>query len=237
MTRALAATSILALAAVGLAACQPRAAPYRFRGPLVGSVAAAELDSRPVRRAGQPAPSMDPLVDGAEPVALAPPEDAGAGLAGELRGLVGVRDARSSHVRFALDVVAHLGVTLDGELRGAERGRELLAIARARGATGEGRPLLGDLVVFDDVRDGEPASLVGVVVAVDGAGTVELIHLSRGVVRRGYLNRQRPGATRDDDGRALNTFIRAGLPGDPPDTRYLTGELFSTFIHLDRLAD
>lgn len=224
-----------------LAACQPRAEPYRFRGPLVGSVAAAPIEAgstRPSRPGdGRAPPAGRPALAASEAIAIDAPDPDASGLADELRSLVGVRDGQATHVSFALDVLAHMGVSLDGELYRLERGKELVDIARRRGALGDDPPLLGDLVVFDDVRDGEPASLIGVVVASDRHGTVELIHLSRGIVRRSFVNRHHPFRARDGDGRAQNTFIRPGRPGDSSDTRYLAGELFATFIRLDRLAD
>jgi hypothetical protein len=239
MRGGVAAVSALALTA-WLGACQPRVEPYRFRGPLVGSVAAGELDRRPGEGhrggSGTSAARALPEVATGAAIARAAPEAEPGGLADELRLLVGVRDRDSTHVQFALDVIQHLGVKLDPELREVEAGRELVALARTRDAAEARSPLLGDLVVFDAVEGDEPASLVGVVISVDRAGTVELIHLSRGVVRRSYVNPGRPSATRDDQGHALNTFIRPGRAGDARGTRYLAGELFSTFIRLDRLA-
>jgi hypothetical protein len=239
MRRAFAATCALALA-LGLAACQPRSEPYRFRSPLVGSVSAANIEPGAPRArepdSGPVAVRDRPQLSAAEALATAMPPSEPAGLADELRRLVGVRDGDSTHVRFALDVLVHLGVDLDADLRGADRGTELLALARARDALDEGPPLLGDLVVFDAVEGDEPASLIGVVVASDRGGTVELIHLTRGIVRRSFVNPRRRSETRDDDGYALNTFLRPGRPGDAAGTRYLAGELFATVSRIDRLA-
>ena len=226
---------------VAVSACQARGEPYRFRGPLVGSVRAADFDRMTEERAESDAhrvtASRAPLIETGDLPRAAPPPIAPSGLADELRSLVGVRDGDSTDLKFALDVLAHLGVSVDAELGEIERGAQLVALARARGAVDEaGPPLLGDLVVFDAVRSDEPASLVGVVVSADRRGTVELIHLSRGIVRRSFVNPRRPETARDGEGRALNTFIRPGRPGDARDTRYLAGELFSAYLRLDRLA-
>jgi hypothetical protein len=116
-------------------------------------------------------------------------------------------------------------------------GAALLARARERGAaTQQGPARLGDLVVFDRVRGGRPASLVGVVVTTRPDATVEFIYLQRGVVRRGFLNLHQPSTPRNRAGRVLNTFVRGDDGGMSRNPRFLAGELFAAFIRLDRLT-
>jgi hypothetical protein len=140
-----------------------------------------------------------------------------------------------------MNALAALGARLDPRLRGADDGAGLRELARERGAllpAGEGPsspPELGDLVLFDRVTAGEPASLVAVVVSTDSRHVIEFIYLGRGVVRRGYLSRAHPADKRDSDGRALNTFIRHSDGNDPSGTRHLAGELYAAHIRLDRL--
>ena len=140
-------------------------------------------------------------------------------------------------LQFAFSAVALVGIDLAKEVLASKDGPSFLAMAKRRGATmTDGTPVLGDLVVFDRVRGKEPASLVGVVVSSRRDATVEFIYLQRGVVRRGYMNLRRPTAKRDRSGRVLNTHIRGNDGKDPRGTRYLAGELFASFVRLERLA-
>jgi hypothetical protein len=256
--------TVLALVIVAASGCARRASAYHFRAPLVGAVNASAWLSQPDPAPG-PLPDAEPArryrdvgVDhrraavrkpaARPPVRLAiaskPLRGGGSGdqLAAALRHLVGRRDPDSSHVAFALSGLQELGAGLDSSLLAARDGPSLRALAGERGALfadGEAaltaRPRLGDLLLFDRVEGDKPASLVGVVVSTDSRGVVEFIHLSRGVVRRGYLSRAHPADKRDADGRVLNTFIRHSDGGDPADTRYLAGELYGGLVRLDRL--
>ncbi len=233
----LASAGVFALA-VG---CETRSEPYRFRAPLVGGVSAGDTfpDPRPEREATSPIArdDRDPLVAASEAIAIAATEPAGRGLAAELRGLVGRERDTGGDLDFALTVIERLGLAPIPELRAAHGGQALIDLAEARDALATERPLLGDLVVFDDYRPGEPASLVGVVVDQNDEGVAEFIYESRGIVRRGYVDPKRPAKTRGADGSARNTFVRPGRPGDPASTDYLAGELFSAFIRIDRLSE
>lgn len=231
-----------ALLASGLlaatASCEVRSQPYSFRAPVVGGVAAGDPD--PER---EPPPTADPerqyggdpLDAAVEAIELEPIEPEG-DLAERLRTLVGAERDVETETALAFEILDRIGFALDAELASAHRGADLIALAEARGAVAESDPLLGDLAVFDDDRGGESATLVGVVVATPREGTAEFLYESRGVVRRGYVAPGEPSRQRDDDGRALNTFVRAGKPGDDPDADYLAGELFRAFIRLDRIA-
>lgn len=249
-----------ACAVLGASGCARRDAPYRFRSPLVGAVAAAEIRAPKPRLASEPEPESTPAPpsafasqDRTVNVAPAPAfvrrerpayalEGKGRTLASWLRSLVGARDPNTSNAELAIRCLVAMGARLDADIRGTHAGKDLVALARSRGALvlrgeAEALPLLGDLVVFDNVEPGEAASLIGVVVSTDSRGTIELIYLARGVVRRGFLTPTRPGDTRDASGRSLNTFVRAGRPGDPLDAEYMSSALYAGYIRLDKLQD
>jgi hypothetical protein len=229
--------------------CAKRAAPYRFRANLVSSVHAPALNPRPHRSpsARLVAARANPRRAHRTPVAVphvvtsipAKPlaSQKGPTLADQLRATVGTRDSKSSHTEHALAALAGIGASLDPGVLAADIGKELLDIAKERDATSTDSPLLGDLVVFDNVVGRKDASLIGVVVSTDNRGTVEFVYLARGVVRRGYMNRNHPATKRDDAGRVLNTHVRHNDGKNPRGTRYLAGELFATYIRLDRLLD
>jgi hypothetical protein len=250
-----------------LGACGTRDVAYRFRAPLLSSVHAAPLPEHgaPARRpsatprariADLPAPHrsetttmlsmLETELDAtpsADPLAAQPAHSVDAPAAGGvvdiLRGMVGQRDKDRSHVQFALLAVEAIGVELGPDARGQQSGPELLAWAESKDALSKSSPLPGDLVVFDKVHDGEPASLVGVVVAVtprDSDQTVEFVYLARGVVRRGYVSPNTPASKRDPTGSALNTFVRHLDSKTPKSAEFLAGELFRTYIRIDRLA-
>ena len=142
-----------------LAACGPRQAPYRFRSPLLGSVAASPLpdpdldpdpdpdsdpDPRPHRIAAsvpRPSPPRSPAASASlqpAPVRRSIPSEAipgdGAELAGRLRDLVGRRDDTSSHLQVALAALRELCVELDPPLANVDDGPALVALAESRGA-------------------------------------------------------------------------------------------------------
>jgi hypothetical protein len=247
---AIGATSALLLTVPG---CARRDAAYRFRAPLVASVSAGELPPRPATTTApaRPRPALavhtPPATAGPsraqQPPLLTPPsgqaEPVAADLAESLRALVGGRDSGSSDVAFAFAALAVLRAPVAPAAAELRAGPELVALAAERRALAgrDTTPLLGDLVVFDEVTGTDPASLVGVVVGVDERETVEFVYLARGVVRRGWLNLRTPSTRRDDAGRVLNTFVRHSDGRSPRGTRTLAGELFSTYIRLDRLAD
>lgn len=76
-------------------------------------------------------------------------------------------------------------------------------------------PRPGDLVFFrgtyDRERDGRfeaPFTHIGIVESVDESGTVTFIHRGRSAVARGVMTLDRPGETKDADGRELNSHLR-----------------------------
>lgn len=255
------------------AGCARRDAPYRFRSPLLGAVAAADVVAPRAREklpseetardfspqdtsrdvsptditqhfSSRPRTSAPPPLSEDRPIRSEQPARAlsgqGQSLAVWLRGLVGARDRNTTNVDLAIRCEVAMGARLDADLRAIHSGADLLAAANERDAfiassEADALPLLGDLVVFDDVEPGERASLIGVVVSTDTRGTIEMIYLARGVVRRGFVTPEKPGLTRDASGRALNTFVRAGRPADPLDTEYLSSTLYAGYIRLDKL--
>jgi hypothetical protein len=216
---------LLAIAAALLAAgCAKRDMPYRFRAPLVDGIAAPDVPRRrllPTRAL----PRVDPV-----PATPIPPK-AGP-KAAALYGFVGQRNSEDHHVEFALRALDAIEVRVPAALRAAADGPALVEAARARDALSTSPPLLGDLVVFDDLQGLGPSCLVGVVVSSRKDGTAEFVYLAMGVVRRGYLNRARPTDKRDRDGRVLNTWLRAKRGHY---SKGLAGDAFATYIRLDRL--
>lgn len=235
------------LAAAGLAqiACEPRGEPYRFRGPVVGGVAAGDprpeagRDPAPETTAG-PTPAEayggDPLDAASEAIRVQPPDPSRGGLRERLRALVGGEREGAAETDLAFDVVQRMGVSMDDGLLGIQTAGELIEAASAREALTERDPLLGDLVIFEPGSGGGSRAVVGVVVATHRQGTVEFIYEARGIVRRGYATPAEPARARDDAGRPLNIYLRAAGPGDARDERYLAGELFETFVRIDRLT-
>lgn len=165
--------------------------------------------------------------------------DSAASVADQLRARVGERDRKSTDLDFARALLASLGVTLTEPVRTAATGPDLLAVATERKALTTDAPLAGDLVVFEWVDGEAGASLVGVAVGVVARAhlTVEFVFLARGVVRRGYVTPSQPDRKRDEQGRALNTFVRALRGKARKSDPFLAGQLFRTFVRVDRLSE
>jgi hypothetical protein len=231
------------LAALLLSGCTRRAQPYSFRAPLVAGVRAERLPPRLPARAAPVAPIAPPRlppvpVRSAEPAAVARIAVAPArGPADRLRDLVGMRDRTGTDLELALLALEAAGWAIPPALRGLDDGAALVARARERSAFDAADvPAPGDLVVFDEVVAGRPASLVGVVAAVDDRGVVEFVYLARGVVRRGFAHPGRAAEQRDADGRILNTLVRHLDGAAPRGARFLAGELMSGYVRLQRLS-
>ena len=88
----------------------------------------------------------------------------------------------------------------------------------------------GDLLVFDEIESDRDADLIAVVVARDERGVTEYVYASGGVIRRGFVDPNRPALRRDHEGRTVNTFLRTGRRWPPKGTHYLAGELLSAVI-------
>ena len=87
-------------------------------------------------------------------------------------------------------------------------------------------PLPGDEILFAET--GEAEALAGVVESVEG-GQVGFRYRRGGRDYRGVLDLRRPDVRRDRRGRILNSYLRIKRRDDPPDTRYLAGELLVGF--------
>lgn len=234
--------SALLVAALGASAggCAVRDAPYRFRAPVLTAVRAPELRASRHQRLGIQELRSRRIPSSAEVVRTEPApweaETPAGGVVAMLRAPVGTEIEDSSNLAFALGLVSDLGSTLAAQVRAAESGQALWDLAEDRDAIGGAAPLTGDLVVFDDVDEDVPASLVGVVVTT-AEGTIEFVYLARGMVRRGWVTPAHPDVQRDARGAILNTFVRAGRPADDLGAEYLAGRLYRGFLRLDRLAD
>jgi len=231
-------------ALVASTGCAARVAPYHFRGPLIAGVAAEEL-LPPMGRATpslrqQPSapagPSAERVADKSTLIRSLV-IDPGDSLVAHLRSLVGARDESLGPVEFAVAALRGIGEAVDADLAGTRSGVDLVRLAQSRDAWGKARaPTLGDLLVFDRSDDtGSPASAIGVVIRTDRRGVSEYLYLQRQVIRRGFVDPKRPHLRRDEHQRVVNTHLRAGQAGDPKDTAYLSGELLSGVIALERL--
>jgi len=93
------------------------------------------------------------------------------------------------------------------------------------------KPRAADIVFFDNTWDrigngkiNDELTHVGIVLAVDENGTITFIHSSRsGGVSRDHMNLYYP------DKETFNSKIRPRGKNDPPNTKYLAGELFNAF--------
>ncbi len=237
---------VSALAGLALATgCAARAAPYHFRSPLLAGVAADDV-MPPLARL-EPSVRQQPSAPAgpsAERVGTAKPTlirslviDPGDSLVAHLRSLVGARDESLGPVEFAIATLRGLGEAVDADLAGTHLGADLVRLAQSRDAWGkDGAPTLGDLLVFDRSDDNNrPATTVGVVIRTDRRGVSEYLYLQREVIRRGFVDPKRPHVRRDEHERVVNTHLRAGRSGDPKSTAYLSGELLSGIIPVERL--
>jgi hypothetical protein len=100
-------------------------------------------------------------------------------------------------------------------------------------------PRTGDVVIWDNTwdangdgdRTNDPRTHAGVVLAVDGDGTIHYVHenMYKGVVIE-MMNLLRPSVARDESGKPLNSGLAiATIPGGPRPERSLSGEVFDAF--------
>jgi len=94
----------------------------------------------------------------------------------------------------------------------------------------------GDLVFFDNTWDfnhdgfiNDPLTHVGIVERQEPDGTVVFISRVSGAIERYRMNLGLPHVHMTADGRILNDYIRRKDIEDPPNTGYLTGQLFAGF--------
>jgi len=111
-------------------------------------------------------------------------------------------------------------------------GEQLLGWAREAGVLHEldTPPEPGDLLVFDEIESAADADLIAVAVARDERGVTEIIYASGGVIRRGFVDANRPALRRDHHGQIVNTSMRSGRRWPPKGTHYLAGELLAHVI-------
>ena len=128
--------------------------------------------------------------------------------------------------------IARAAREADDAARAGIAGEQLVGWAREHGVLHDldTPPVPGDLLVFDEIETTADADLIAVVVARDERGVTEMIYASGGVVRRGFVDTNRPALRRDHEGRIVNTFMRSGRRWPPKGTHYLAGELLAHVI-------
>ncbi|MDX2021087.1 MAG: NlpC/P60 family protein [Deltaproteobacteria bacterium] len=95
----------------------------------------------------------------------------------------------------------------------------------------EARP--GDLVFFDTSPTGNQCGgHVGLVQGFAPGGALKFRERREGEERVSVADPQRPGQRRDEDGRVINTFLRARKPNDPEGTRYYAGQMVCAVVRV-----
>ncbi len=206
-----------------LLACAPI---LRFPGPISG------LGSEPlpaVARIPDQRPARAPWV---------PVEPEGMDVAEAAAHFVGTDTLAREGVRYRWDCsgfveasYAAAGMSIKGSCVNMLDRAEALGVAHRRK-----RPARGDVAFFDNTYDrndnrqlDDMLSHVGVVEGVDEDGTITVVHLGSSGVVRIYMNLYRPDDAKDESGKTLNSQLRRKSSGDPPGTRYLTGQLWAGF--------
>ncbi len=97
-------------------------------------------------------------------------------------------------------------------------------------------PSPGDLVFFDNTydrnRDGklnDPLTHVGIVTRVEVNGTVHFLHDMKGKVRENVMNLARPQILKDENGNAVNDYMRRRKRSDRGGTPHTAAGLFADF--------
>jgi hypothetical protein len=88
----------------------------------------------------------------------------------------------------------------------------------------------GDILVFDQIESDQDADLIAVVIARDQRNVTEFAYVSGDVIRRGFVDPDRPALRRDHEGVIVNTFMRSGRRWPPKGTHYLAGELLANVL-------
>ena len=204
------------------------ASVYRMPGPLgsLGNepapvpVVPHTVDARPARK-----PWFAPEPDGFDVA------EAGAQFVGLSCLMVGDKKYRWDCSGYVSAAYALAGYEIQGSAA------NMLTAARDRGLVHRRKkPSAGDLAFFDNTTDRNDNGLlddlvthVALVEAVDGDGTITLIHLGSSGVVRIHMNLYRPDDHVDDDGKMLNDYLRRKGSHDSPRTQYLTGQLWCAF--------
>jgi len=170
----------------------------------------------------------------ADPFALAIGWDNALGRSIPVPPEVAERATRTETTRSSITgrAVAHAAATAEAAARAGVAGEQLVAWANGSGALREldEVPAPGDLLVFDEIETAADADMIAVVVARDVRGVTEIVYASGGVIRRGFVDANRPALRRDHEGLVVNTFMRTGRRWPPKGTHYLAGELLSHVI-------
>ncbi len=212
-----------------LAACAP--ASWRMPGPLgglgrgadesVASYLARQTTEAPKpARTGRTAPNTT-----ARKIAAAAESFVGDG-----RLLVGGETYRFDCSGLVEAALATAGVDASGSSAMLyEKARDAGLLHRRR------QPSPGDVAFFDNTydRDGngrldDELTHTAIVVGVDDAGTVEMVHVGSTGVVRFVMNLKAPHEEAGADGK-LNDFLRARSKRDPLGTKHLAGELWVGF--------
>jgi hypothetical protein len=94
--------------------------------------------------------------------------------------------------------------------------------------------LPGDVVFFRTRAPGSAAcddpDHAGLVAAVETDGRIDFVEARGGLIRRSYVDPQRPRDRRDESGRVLNSFLRPRKVGDPDDTPTFAGEMLCAVV-------
>jgi hypothetical protein len=81
----------------------------------------------------------------------------------------------------------------------------------------------GDVIFFDTGNG--CGGHVGVVESAEASGRIGFREWRDGSSRHSFVTPKAPLARRDEQGRILNTFLRAKHIDDPPETTYFAGEM------------
>ncbi|MBV8762753.1 MAG: hypothetical protein JO257_36045 [Deltaproteobacteria bacterium] len=199
--------------------------------PPIASAAAADAVAAQATATGVVEPAASGVVISRLPAPHRLPSDApllAPHTPADLRALVGRRTKAN-----AFDLAIAWADALGADAPAVREGEPLLSWARETSRLREldEAPQPGDLLVFDQIESDADADLIAVVVARDDRAVTEFVYASGGVIRRGFLDANRPSLRRDHEGRGVNTFMRSGKRWPPKGTHYLAGELLSHVIH------
>lgn len=106
-------------------------------------------------------------------------------------------------------------------------------IAPARARTGD--------VLFFDTRAGDAApdcddvtDHAGIVESVEPDGRILFVEARGGQVRRSVVDPSHPTLRRNERGEIANSFLRAKVVADPPNTRYFAGQMLCGVARVER---
>jgi len=125
---------------------------------------------------------------------------------------------------------------LDSSVEGANGVRLIYDTLKKLNKIYKKKPQVADIVFFDNTWDrinngkiNDELTHVGIVLAVDKKGTITFIHSSvSGGVARDYANLYHPHE-KTLNGVPINSNVRPRGKTDPPNTKYLAGELIHAF--------